>query len=490
MPDNHDQPLDKACYRQQATELRERLLEAQFEMRQRGDFPVLILIAGFEVAGKGESVKLLHEWLDPRHLRVDTFGEFTDELHARPAAWSYWQRLPSKGHIGIFFLNWYTRLLRARVNEEVDEQGFEQQLDDIRRLETMLAHEGVVLLKLWFHLSRAEMKARLEAQQHSSERSWRLTPLEWHQLDHYDTTRRHAEQMLAHTRCRHANWTVIDCADPRRRNLAVGRALLDAMRCGPAKGPPLPALSQGGALPPRPRSEAMKRKDYKRERNREQRRLLSLMRKKRMRRHAVVAVFEGNDAAGKGGSIRRVTDALDPREYRIVPIAAPSQEALAHPWLWRFWQQLPRLGGRMTIFDRSWYGRVLVERVEGLCTPADWQRAFEEINDFEAQLAEAGIIVVKFWLAIDSDTQLARFRAREASPLKRYKITDEDWRNRGKWDDYATAVGDMVARTSTDTARWTVIDANDKRHARVAVLKTLNDAIERAFAKDRQGDGQ
>ncbi len=210
-----------------------------------------------------------------------------------------------------------------------------------------------------------------------------------------------------------------------------------------------------------------------------------MLRHKHMRRHALVAAFEGNDAAGKGGAIRRVAAALDPRQYRIVPIAAPTEEERAQPYLWRFWRHIPARG-KFTIFDRSWYGRVLVERVEGFCSPADWMRAYGEINDFEEQLVNAGVVVVKFWLAIDQQTQLERFEEREQTPFKRYKITEDDWRNRDKWDDYSQAVGDMVDRTSSEIAPWTLVEANDKRWARVKVLRTINEALEAAFAKHKK----
>ncbi|RMO56869.1 hypothetical protein ALQ39_03153, partial [Pseudomonas amygdali pv. eriobotryae] len=225
--------------------------------------------------------------------------------------------------------------------------------------------------------------------------------------------------------------------------------------------------------------------DYQQQLITEQARLSGNMRDKRMKSHALVAVFEGNDAAGKGGAIRRVAAALDPRQYAIVPIAAPTQDERAQPYLWRFWRQIPARG-KFTIFDRSWYGRVLVERVEGFCSESDWKRAYAEINDFEEQLTDAGIVVVKFWLAIDQQTQLERFQEREKIPFKRYKITEDDWRNRKKWPDYRQAVGDMVDRTSTEIAPWTLIEANDKRWARVKVLRTINEALEKAFGKDKK----
>jgi AMP-polyphosphate phosphotransferase len=192
---------------------------------------------------------------------------------------------------------------------------------------------------------------------------------------------------------------------------------------------------------------------------------------------SVIMVVEGNDAAGKGGCIRRVTGALDARMYQVIPIAAPSEEERAQPYLWRFWRHLPRKG-RVTIFDRSWYGRVLVERVEGYCSEADWMRAYSEINDFEAQMVRHHLLVIKFWLTITKDEQLQRFEAREKTGFKRFKITEEDWRNREKWEEYEMAVCDMVDRTSTKLAPWTLVEANNKYFARIKVLKTLCEQIE------------
>jgi len=244
----------------------------------------------------------------------------------------------------------------------------------------------------------------------------------------------------------------------------------------------LPPLDGRGVLEALDLSQRLDKADYEDQLLAEQARLARLLCDKKYRRHALVAAFEGNDAAGKGSAIRRVTGALDPRQYRIVPVAAPSDEELAQPYLWRFWRHIPRQGD-FTIFDRSWYGRVLVERVEELTPVADWQRAYGEINEFEEQLHDAGIVLAKFWLAIDQDTQLERFKAREETPFKRFKITEEDWRNRDKWDLYSQAVNDMVVQTSTAIAPWTLVEANDKRFARVKVLRTLNEALERAYDK-------
>ena len=212
--------------------------------------------------------------------------------------------------------------------------------------------------------------------------------------------------------------------------------------------------------------------EYEKELEKWQGRLNLASRDTRFRTTSVVVVFEGNDSAGKGGAIRRVTQALDARWYDNISVAAPTEEELAQPYLWRFWRHLPR-HGCLTIFDRSWYGRVLVERIERFCADVDWMRAYSEINDFEGSMVRSGTVVVKFWLAISKDEQYRRFKERENVAFKRFKITNEDWRNRKKWDAYEVAVCDMVDRTSTAGAPWTLVEANNKYYARIKVLKTL-----------------
>jgi polyphosphate:AMP phosphotransferase len=338
------------------------------------------------------------------------------------------------------------------------------------------------------------MEARLQSLADDPLHSWKLSPLDWQQSKTYDQVVRHAEHIIRRSSRDYAPWYVVDSSDRNYRNMTVGKILLQGLRAAleAARGPrPAPhavpvaaSLGTRRLLESLDLSQALEKDAYKAQLAHEQARLSALMHDKRMRQHALVAVFEGNDAAGKGGAIRRVTEALDPREYRIIPIAAPTEEELAHPYLWRFWRHIPARG-QFTIFDRSWYGRVLVERIEGYCSQADWLRAYGEINDFEESLVEHGVVLVKFWLAIDKDTQHARFKEREATPHKRFKITEDDWRNREKWDHYVDAVEDMVDRTSTGLAAWTLVEANDKRFARVKVLRTINDALERAFERDR-----
>ncbi len=481
-------------YEAQVPALREALLEAQYELRQQARFPVLILLNGIEGAGKGETVKLLNEWMDPRLIEVSTFDAQSDEERARPPAWRYWRRLPAKGRIGVFFGNWYSQMIQGRVRGRINKAVLDQAIGRALSLEQMLCDEGALIFKFWFHLSKAQMKARLKALKDDPLHSWRISPLDWQQSKTYDKFVRVGERVLRRTSRDNAPWYVVEGMDECYRSLTVGRILLEGLQAAlevtPGRQPPQPhaapliaSLDRRGLLDSLDLSQALEKDDYQTQLASEQARLAGLLRDKRMRRHALIAVFEGNDAAGKGGAIRRVTGALDPRQYHIVPVAAPTEEERAQPYLWRFWRHVPARAG-FTIFDRSWYGRVLVERVEQLCSPADWLRAYGEINDFEEQLVEAGVVLVKFWLAIDQGTQLERFKAREQIPFKRFKITEEDWRNREKWPLYRDAVEDMVDRTSTEIAPWTLVEANDKRFARVKVLRTLGDALEAAFKRD------
>lgn len=485
--------IDKKTYEAELPALRQALLEVQYELRRQASFPVIILINGIEGAGKGDTVKRLTEWMDPRLVQVSTFDVQSDEELARPPAWRYWRQLPGKGRMGIFFGNWYSQMLQARVRDEIDDARLDQSLEGAQRLERMLCDEGALIFKFWFHLSRKQMESRQKSLADDPRHGWKFSPLDWSQSKTYDRVVKHGEHIIRRSSREYAPWYVVDSTDRNYRNLTVGKIILQGLRAaleasrGPRPEPHAVPMSVKGTrrlLDSLDLSRKLEKADYKAQLAHEQARLSALLHDKRMRDHALVAVFEGNDAAGKGGAIRRVTEALDPREYRIIPIAAPSDEERAQPYLWRFWRHIPARR-QFTIFDRSWYGRVLVERVEGFCSQADWLRAYGEINDFEESLADHGVVLVKFWLAIDKDTQFERFKEREATPHKRFKITDEDWRNREKWDQYVDAVEDMVNRTSTGIAPWTLVEANDKRFARVKVLRTINDALERAFERNR-----
>ncbi len=479
--------VDKAVYRREEAKLREALLNAQFELKEQGRFAVLILIAGVEGAGKGETVNLLNEWVDPRHIHARAFSQPSDEERERPPTWRFWRALPPRGEIGIFFGAWHTMPIVQRVMGEIGKGEFSTAVGEIQRLEKMLCDEGVLLVKYWFHLSKGQQKKRLKALESDPKTRWRVTDLEWEYFKQYDRFINVCEPFLRETSTGEAPWIVVPGADPHFRALTVGRHLLAAMRKRLDEKPLKKPLKKALMLPaPADRlnvlsalelDQKMTKDQYERELEHWQGRFNLVSRDPRFKSTSIVAVFEGNDGAGKGGAIRRVTQALDARCYDNVPVAAPTEEERAQPYLWRFWRRLPRHGS-LTIFDRSWYGRVLVERIEGFCSDADWRRAYSEINDFEQSMVRHGMVVVKFWLAISKEEQYRRFKQREKVAFKRFKITQEDWRNRKKWAAYEVAVCDMVDRTSTAAAPWTLVEANNKYYARIKVLKTICTALE------------
>lgn len=482
-----DHRISKEEYRREEPKLREALLTAQFALKDNPRFPVLMLIAGVEGAGKSETINTLAEWMDPRFIQVSGFRMPTEEEEAHPPMWRFWRALPPKGRIGVFFGAWHTVPILERVAGRLGRSAFEAAEAEIMRFERMLTDEGVLLLKYWLHLSKPQQKARLKALEKDPATRWRVTRQDWRFYDQYEDFVAVSEPFLRRTSTGHAPWVVVPGADAHYRSLFVGRHLLSALRArldappAPKPAPPPPPLPEKvNILRALDLTQSVSEEDYEAELPRLQGRLARLCRDKRFARTALIAVFEGNDAAGKGGAVRRVAAALDARSYRIVPIAAPSEEERAQPYLWRFWRHVPRPGS-VTVFDRSWYGRVLVERVEGFCQPADWQRAYSEINDFEAELIAHGAALAKFWLAISKEEQLKRFRARGATPFKKFKITEEDWRNRDKWPAYEAAVCDMVDRTSTAEAPWTIVEANDKHFARIKVLRRLVETVEQAL---------
>jgi polyphosphate:AMP phosphotransferase len=482
--------IAKQVYAREEPRLRDALLNAQFDLSQSGRGPVLLVISGVEGGGRGETANKLTEWMDPRHIHVVAFGPRTADELARPAPWRYWRALPPKGRLGIFMNAWYNEVMLEHLRGQTDEVELHAQLQSIRQHERMLVDEGIVLLKFWIHLSRKEQKKRLKALDRDPRTSWRVTRADWEAYRAYNRDHDLWEHLLRETSTGEAPWYVIEGADEHYRYLTVGKILLKSMRATlaakkrepkHASAPPAPSVIDNVKLiRDLDLSQKLTRREYDKALEKYQGRLARLVRHKRFAKRSLVLVFEGVDAAGKGGAIRRVTGALDARQYVTVPIAAPSDEELAQPYLWRFWKNVPPRGG-VVIFDRSWYGRVLVERVEGYASVGDWMRAYSEINQFEEQLVDGGAVIAKFWLQISEKEQLARFKARERTSFKRFKITPEDWRNRKKWPQYERAVCDMVDRTSTEIAPWTLVEAEDKYFARVKVLRTIVDRLEDAL---------
>jgi len=483
--------LSKEAYKKIESQLRADLLDAQFALSRDASFPVIILISGVRGAGKGETVNLLNEWMDPRYIHAHAFDNPSDEELERPPMWRYWRALPPKGKIGMLFGSWYTAPIIDRVFKRTRAKDMLAAIDEINHLERMLADEGALILKFWFHLSKKAQRKRLKELEADPETSWKITKRDWDFFKMYDRFYRISEHALRETSTGHAPWLVVEGADPQYRYVTVGRTLLEAMRKRLDRNSERkPRITQTAPLvipvdnlhirDKMDLSLTLPKKKYSADIKKLQGRLARLTRNPKFMKHSVVCVFEGMDAAGKGGAIRRIAAALDARLYRIIPIAAPSDEEKAQPYLWRFWRYLPRKG-RFVIYDRSWYGRVLVERIESFCSESDWMRAYSEINDFEEQVVAHGGIMCKFWLQISKDEQLKRFKEREVTRFKQFKITKEDWRNREKWNEYQKAAADIIDRTSTSCAPWTLVPANDKNYARVTILQTLARAIEKAL---------
>jgi len=485
-----DLKLSKHEFDEQAPSVREALLEGQAQLRESPEFSVAIVIAGAEGAGKGETVNTLLAWMDARGIQSHAMGSPSSEDTERPDFYRYWRRLPAKGQIAIFFGSWYTFPVVERSFGRIDEPHFDRKLSRIVDFERMLAAENVLLLKLWLHITKKQQRRRFEKLSKDPDTAWRVTPQDWEYHETYEPFVEASAHALRRTSTGLNPWEIIPARDRRYRELTVATKLLERLDKRLEQSPrpqpqpqPLPKPAAANVINALDLSPKLAKKTYEKKLSTYQARVGRLARRMHAAGGSAVIVFEGCDAAGKGGCIRRVITTLDSRFYRVIPIAAPTDEEKARPYLWRFWRHVPRRG-HIAIFDRSWYGRVLVERIEGLCAPADWQRAYGEINAFEDQLIDAGTLVFKFWLAITKEEQLRRFEEREATGFKRYKITDEDWRNRERWPAYEAAACEMVEQTSTEIAPWHLVSAEDKYWARVEVLKTISDGLEKHFGPD------
>lgn len=480
--------IAKESYKAQEDALREALLDVQYDLAESKKFAVIIVIAGVDGAGKGETVNLLNEWMDPRQISTYAFGAPTREEQQKPAMARFWQALPPKGEIGIFFGSWYSDPILQKGYGEIGKGKFGNALEEIVRFERMLTDEGALIVKLWFHLSKDKQKQRIKTLQKNPATRWRVSEQDIRHLKLYDKFRNVAGHALRETSTANAPWIVIEGYDANYRNLTAGQYLLDAIRGRlkedskrPRKAAAAPLLKSIDLIKVTDAmnlSKALDKDDYSLQLEKYQGKLNLLTRHKNFSKLSLIVAMEGADAAGKGGSIRRITQAMDARFYNVIPIAAPTDEERAQPYLWRFWRYITG-HGKLTIFDRTWYGRVLVERVEGFCSEQDWMRAYAEINDFEEQLVDSDALLLKFWLQISPDEQLKRFEARQKIAFKRFKITEDDWRNRDKWDAYQAAVSDMVDRTSTDIAPWTLVEANDKYYARIKILRTICEQLEK-----------
>ncbi|HOU31999.1 MAG TPA: polyphosphate:AMP phosphotransferase [Synergistaceae bacterium] len=492
--------LAKGEYKELSGRLRDRLGELQRQARDRG-IPVLLVFEGWEGAGKGTLMNELILPLDPRGFEVRNLGTPTEEERFYPFLWRYWRWTPARGRLVLFSRSWYRHVFDDRLEGRVTGKKLEEAYGDILNFERQLSTGGALLVKFFLHISAKEQKKRLKTLEDNPATAWRVSPRDWELHARYDERLRVVEEMLHRTDTGHAPWTVVEAHD---RDYAVvkvlatvGEALERALKGhdetfrrgdglrpgGEGEGPPpeekpFPA----GALRPTvlgnvDLSQAISPKVYDGELKELQERFRSAQYALYRKRLPLVVVFEGWDAAGKGGCIKRLTQRLDPRGYQVVPIAAPNDLERSHHYLWRFWTAFPK-GGHVAIFDRSWYGRVLVERVEGFASEEEWRRSYGEINEMELHWCRFGARVLKFWLHIDQKEQLQRFEERRDTPDKAWKITEEDWRNREKWPQYEAAVEEMLWRTSTIHAPWTIVEANDKLFARIKVLRTVVEGAE------------
>jgi polyphosphate kinase 2 (PPK2 family) len=455
--------------------------------------PVIIVFEGWDAAGKGTLINRLGQVLDPRGFKVHPIvpPDLNESLH--PRLWRFWKTLPAAGSFSILDGSWYDRVLAEQAEGVTPEADWQRTYEAIQQFERQLNDAGTVIVKFWLHIGKDEQKSRFKRLEKDAATAWKVGPDEWRRHKRYDRWLEAVEHMLEQTGTAEVPWTVVEATQGRYARVKVfdtiveavereieRRAKTPAVQLRPMPEPPDSPALENTILDQIDLSLSLQRDDYEKELDKLQERIFELEHRLFLARVPAIVAYEGWDAAGKGGNIKRLTRGLDPRGYEVVPVGPPTDAEKARHWLWRFWRDVPK-AGHITIFDRTWYGRVLVERVEGFCSEAEWQRAYREINEFERQLVDFGTVIVKFWLQIDREEQLRRFNDRKNTPEKSWKITDDDWRNRDKWRQYKTAVVDMLHQTSTTYAPWTILEANCKLYARIKALRTVADALEHAL---------
>lgn len=481
--------VDKKTYRRVMDEAEEKLGLLQRECKDAG-IPVILVFEGMGAAGKGVQINRLIQALDPRGFDVYACDRPTEDEQMRPFLWRYWTKTPAKGRIAVFDRSWYRSVQVDRFDGLTREDRLGDAYEDILSFEKQLCDDGTVIMKFFLYIDKDEQKKRFKKLEGSKETSWRVTEEDWNRNKDFDRYLKMNEEMLEKTDTDYAPWVIIEAVDKDYAALKIVSTVMDRLEYElehrrPEDGKQAQRQEsktrerfKNGVLSGIDLSKSLTEEEYKTRLKKLQKRLAELHSELYRLRIPVVIGFEGWDAGGKGGAIKRLTSNLDPRGYRVNPTAAPNDIEKVHHYLWRFWNSVPK-AGHIAIFDRTWYGRVMVERIEGFCSEAEWRRAYQEINEMESHMANAGAVVLKFWLHIDKDEQERRFKERQANPAKQWKITDEDWRNREKWDQYEEAVNEMLIRTSTTYAPWIVVEGNDKRYARVKVLQTVVDALEK-----------
>lgn len=484
--------LTKKEYKEMMDKLAPKFAALQREARAKG-LPVMVIFEGWGASGKGTMISRLIQPLDPRGFKVFTIQAENEEEHMHPFLWRFWTKTPAKGRMHIFDRSWYRRVITEQMDAPMDQKRLDAAYHQILSFEEQLSADGTLIIKFFLHISADEQEKRLKKLERSSETKWRVTKADWKHFKQYKAYLPMYDHMLEQTDMSWAPWHVIEATD---REYAAVKVMTIVAGMIEERLNEENAKESRSHLAERAQEElpdteetmrttvldgvdvslTMTKEDYKKRLSVLQKELTRLQNEMYLKRIPVVVALEGWDAAGKGGAIKRLTEPLDPRGYEVVPTAAPNDIEKAHHYLWRFWRAMPK-DGHMTIFDRTWYGRVMVERIEGFCSQAEWRRAYREINQMEQNLTDHGVIVLKFWLQIDKDEQERRFNERMEDPEKQWKITDEDWRNREKWDAYVKAVDEMILRTSTTYAPWTIVEADSKYYARIKILETVVRAL-------------
>lgn len=465
---------------------RSKLSVLQMQIKEHG-LPVLVLFEGWGTAGKGSVLGKVIKNIDPRFFKVATMDEPTEEEGRKPFLYRYFVKIPAKGKFEFLDSGWMDEVVKDVLHDKIGEKEYKKKIESVKRFERQLTDNGYLVMKFFFQISRKEQKKRIEVLKENKDTRWRVSGDEDWQNKHYDKCMHVFDRYLNDTNSPADPWYIVDAKNRKWAELQVLETLVSGIETALKNSNlAVPLLQNVFALEKIPKlseislDKEISEEEYKKELKNLQSKLSELHNRLYRRKIPVVIAYEGWDAAGKGGNIKRITEALDPRGFEVHPIASPLPNEKARHYLWRFWNRLPKTG-HIAIFDRTWYGRVMVERLEGFCSENEWQRAYNEINEFEKELSDWGAVIIKFWMQIDKDTQLARFEERQNTPEKQWKITDEDWRNREKWDLYETAVNEMLKKTNTTYAPWHVLESNDKKYARIKALKIVIDAIEAAL---------
>ena len=480
MPEKEEiaQRLDKA---------RGKLYELQMKIKEH-KIPVLVLFEGWSSAGKGSMIGKVIKNIDPRFFKVATMSAPTEDELRRPFLYRYMRQIPEQGKFTFLDSGWMEETTKEVLEDGLSGEDYEKRIDSIKRFERQLTDNGYLVVKFFMHISKDEQAKRMKGLLSGEDTQWRVQKFDQWQNEHYGKCEKVYDRYLKDTNMSTSPWYIVDAKNKKWAELQVLETLVSNIEVGlQNQMHSVPILQNVFPLVKMPKlqdveleGKVIEEEEYRKELKELQKRLRELHNRVYRKRVPVIITYGGWDAAGKGGNIKRITGALDPRGFEVHPIASPEPHEKARHYLWRFWTRLPK-DGHIAIFDRTWYGRVMVERLEGFFSENDWKRAYNEMNEFEKELHDWGAVIIKFWVQIDKDTQLERFTDRQNNPEKQWKITDEDWRNREKWDLYEDAVNEMLKKTSTTFAPWHILESVDKKYARIKALKIVIEELEKAL---------